>query len=165
MEIYVNVDASCKNEKSKSASIGIGVSLSVIEEEGRTEKISYGEFIGYGTSNDGEWLALVDGIKQATIYFMQNFKGSVNITPSINTGYTKSVCSITIYSDSKLVVNQVNGTFSIKQPKFEEYYDKFMYWLDCLPDGVDVKVVWVERNKNKRADELSRKANPFTIKS
>ena len=56
--------------------------------------------------------------------------------------YNKSE-GITIYSDSQLVVNQINGEWSVKDEKLCELYEKCMKKMNK-----DIKLVWVPRAKN-----------------
>ena len=92
--------------------------------------------IGWGTNNEAEYKALIKAlniIKEKKDYFSQIEK-------------------IIFYSDSKLLVNQVNGFFKVKQGKIKEYILK----IRELEMKINLPIVYhlIPREKNKEADQL-----------
>ena len=69
---------------------------------------------------------------------------------------------ITIRGDSKLVVNQLNGTFKVKAPRLLELYKEAKELLSCFSDS---RIEWIDRSFNTEADLLSRIAYSKYIKS
>lgn len=62
---------------------------------------------------------------------------------------------ITVCGDSQLVVCQMKGMWKIKQGMYVPYAN---YALTLLPKFPNLKIKWVEREKNSLADDLSKKA-------
>lgn len=83
------------------------------------------------TNNVAEWSALLYGLR---------YLKSVQYK-----GYLK------IYGDSQLVINQINGKYKVNQ-KLQKFY------VECkdLLNELDWNATWIERDKNKRCDELSK---------
>lgn len=92
--------------------------------------------IGWGTNNEAEYKALIE----ALIYIKEKI-------PQLT-----SVGKIIFYSDSRLMVNQVNGIFKVKQGKIREYLLK----IRELEMAIDLPIVYrlIPREKNKEADRL-----------
>lgn len=68
--------------------------------------------------------------------------------------------TIEIYGDSKLVINQLNGVFSISHNKIYSTKARQVCLLyKQLVERNNVKAIWVPRDMNKRADELSKEAH------
>ena len=61
---------------------------------------------------------------------------------------------ITIFSDSQLLVYQMNGFYSVSAPRIIPLYKK----LSALLKNRKVKFRWIPREKNQEADNLSRRA-------
>lgn len=78
---------------------------------------------GIGTNNVAEWSALID----ALLHCEEN-------------GYT----NVTIYGDSKLVVNQAMGTWKIKKDEFNLFKSE----ADRIRSKVKANIVYVPRDKN-----------------
>ena len=53
---------------------------------------------------------------------------------------------VTIYSDSQLVVRQLNGEYAVKNERLRELHRKV--WEIIFRRGLDVKFVWIPREKN-----------------
>ena len=93
---------------------------------------SFSENIGKKTNNEAEYLALLKGIE---ICIQNNIKDLI------------------IYSDSELVVKQINGVYKVKNERMLILYKKT---LDLLSNLKSWKVIHVLRDKNIEADELSK---------
>ncbi len=67
-----------------------------------------------------------------------------------------------IRGDSKLVINQLNGTFKVKAIRLVELYREA---ADLLSRFKNMQIEWIERSMNAEADLLSRIAYSKFIKS
>jgi len=117
------------------AALGVVIS----DSKGNTLK-AYGEYIGKTTNNDAEY--------QAVIYALKKIKALIG---KKNTKTAK----VNVYSDSQLLVNQLNGTYKIK----EEHIAKlFIEVWNLKVDFGEVTFSHVPREKNKEADAMVNKA-------
>jgi len=82
--------------------------------------------LGAGTNNEAEWRMMVMALEYLHA-LQQKIKGLV---PAV------------IYTDSALVVNQLNGTYRIKKQHLKAYYDKA---LPLYVDLADVAVTHTSR--------------------
>lgn len=62
---------------------------------------------------------------------------------------------VSIYSDSKLVVEQANGRWACKEPRLEPLRDEAR---SLLAGASDVTLTWVPREQNSDADRLCNRA-------
>jgi len=129
VKLTAYVDGSCFGNPGEA---GYGFVLldkddSVIEEQG--------VYIGKATNNIAEYRALL-GCLEA----LEKFKPS----------------EITIYSDSQLIVNQVNGTYSVKKEHLKELYNRVVQKINKLSASVEIH--HIPREQNNRADSLARTA-------
>lgn len=62
---------------------------------------------------------------------------------------------IVIRGDSRLVINQLNGSFKIKAPRLVELYHKAK---ELVSEFKFMRIEWVDRSLNSEADILSRMA-------
>ena len=110
-----------------SKTSGIG---GVIYKDGE-ELFTFSEYLDNATNNEAEYTALIHGLKSL-----------LNL----------SVLNVTIYSDSELVVKQINGQYKVKNDRMKKLYSdahvllsKFNLW----------KIEHVLRDKNTIADKLA----------
>ena len=68
---------------------------------------------------------------------------------------------VTLRSDSLLVVNTINGTWT---PKNGMYYPYYIKASSIIKEFKQVKLEWVPREKNKEADKLCKTAYETYIK-
>jgi len=109
---------------------GLSGAGAVIYENGE-EIWSAAEFLGYKTNNQAEYQALILGLKGA-----------------LNLGITV----LSVFGDSLLVVNQINGIYKVKSSSIFNLYEEVL----ALRDRFEyIEFNHVYRDKNKRADELS----------
>jgi ribonuclease HI len=66
-------------------------------------------------------------------------------------GYSNS--KVVVRGDSRIVINQLNGTFKIKAPRLLELYHDAKALLTKFQN---LKIEWVDRSRNSEADLLSR---------
>lgn len=64
--------------------------------------------------------------------------------------------SLSIYGDSKLVIEQINGRWQCKQMHLIRLRDRCLELLEKL--GIEWEATWIPREENERADALSRVA-------
>ena len=93
---------------------------------------SFSKFIGNKTNNEAEYFALIQGLNQAL---------------------KKDLKVITIYSDSQLVVNQINGKYQVKNERMKICFQKSM---NILSNFNRWTLTHIPREKNKEADSLSK---------
>lgn len=138
--IIIHFDAACKNKPNTNCPMGLGVAVFINShyQEDLSRAIGVQDHDQDGTSNIGEWLALCEALKVAK-QLRQDFKD----TP----------IKITVYGNSQLVVNQFNLIWRIKDTKFMEY---FRIARSLNADAKVGDIIWVRRELNKKADELSK---------
>jgi ribonuclease HI len=97
------------------------------------EKIfEFKKSIGVATNNDAEYKALIEALEQ-----IKNIK---------------KINKINFYSDSRLMVNQVNGLFKVKNGKIKEYILK----IRVLEQEINLPISYhyIPREQNAEADRL-----------
>jgi len=96
---------------------------------------TFGRYIGSGTNNTAEYQGLLGCLKRIGKY-----------KPS----------SVTVYSDSQLLVNQINGTYRVKKSHLKILHSHVMEVLGAL--SIEFRIFYIAREKNKEADRLARQA-------
>lgn len=112
--------------------------IGVVVKNQHGEKLtSFGQFIGRATNNVAEYQAVIAALK----WLINNPQISQSIKPPIN-----------FYLDSKLVVNQLNGRFKIKDLKLKN----LIIEIRNLEDKISPKIFYefIPRTKNHQADFL-----------
>jgi ribonuclease HI len=99
----------------------------------------FNQSIGIATNNDAEYQALIyalEEIKKQKEKLVNDFK----------------VERIDFYSDSRLLVNQINGFFKVKNEKIKEHILK----IRMLEQEINLPISYhqIPREKNKEADRL-----------
>lgn len=110
---------------------GIGL---VLYDHEKTPLYELGEFLGVCTNNVAEYTALLRGLTAA-----KTFKAA----------------SVKVFSDSELLVRQINGQYKVKSPDLLPLYQQARKLIGEIGN---VTVAHVYREKNKRADELANLA-------
>lgn len=108
-----------------------GIGMAFYKEGVYLEGVS--KYLGVKTNNEAEYTAVIHALKRA-----------------LETGEKK----IRLYSDSELLIKQLNGEYKVKSEKIIPLYQKVTNLLTSLK----VEFHWVEREKNKEADMLANKA-------
>ena len=108
----------------------------VIYNEHGEEVATYKKYIGKHTNNVAEYLGCFHGI-QACIQ--------------------EGIKNVTIYGDSKLVIEQVNGRWKVKSDNIKPIYNEIKKVLATKPFN-KIEFKHVKRDKNKRADQLANEA-------
>jgi len=106
----------------------------VIEDEDGMKLRTMHRWLGVMTNNEAEYHALIDGLKA-----VESWKPD----------------QLEVCLDSKLVVEQVNGGYRVKEARLKELHARAKELLDLFPS---VKVKQVPREQNKRADYLANQA-------
>ena len=119
------------------ASIGV-----VIKTENGKIVGQISESIGKSTNNEAEYQALIRALE----YLLLN---------KVKLGLSEYIL-INFFSDSKLIVNQVNGIFKVKNSRMRE----FIYKVREMEIQIPGKIIYnlIPREQNCEADALVNKA-------
>ena len=109
---------------------GVGV---VIVSGGR-EVRRIKKYLGRATNNEAEYRALLEALKAA---------GELG------------ACSVVVYSDSELLVRQLNGEYRVRSPRLVSLYGMVMHEASKFRE---FKLLHVPREKNREADRLANEA-------
>jgi ribonuclease HI len=109
---------------------GIGV---VLEDDQGMRLQGRAGYIGTATNNQAEYRALIEGLRTAAAWKPDRLE---------------------VYLDSRLVVEQVNGRYKIKEKTLQDLCRQAQ---ELLHTFADVIVTHVEREKNKGADGLANR--------
>ena len=91
--------------------------------------------LGKGTNNIAEYLSLLHAIEELK---------------------KKGIKQAAIHSDSRLLVNQMNGKWKIKSATSKKYVHTIKQKIENY--GLRLDIQWIPREDNKKADMLSKKA-------
>ncbi|MFH1231281.1 MAG: ribonuclease HI family protein [Planctomycetota bacterium] len=131
IEIYT--DGASRGNPGPSA-IGI-----FIKDASGREIVKKGEYLGETTNNVAEYTAVIRGLK-----YLLNKKlfGTTDI-------------EVILYTDSELIVNQLNGNYRIKSPNLIPLAIEVRRLLKKIPK---IKFNLIIRQENKIADKLANKS-------
>lgn len=113
----------------------------IIEDDQGTRLRTFHRYLGPATNNQAEYQALIDGLKA-----VRDWKPD----------------QLEVYLDSKLVVEQVNGKWKVKEPDLKELHNKATELLRELGNRVSVR--HVPREENRGADKLVNMALDEKVK-
>jgi ribonuclease HI len=108
----------------------------VIYDENKNEVATYKKYIGHHTNNVAEYMGCFHGIMACV---QENIK------------------NVTIYGDSKLVVEQVSGRWKVKSANLRPIYNEIIKVLN-KNHFEKINFKHVKRHLNKRADQLANEA-------
>ena len=131
----LHTDGACIAQKGV---MGIGYVLQI----GDTTYKRYQGIKADGTNNIAEYLALLEGITEASTHLQENGDNTLHI-----------------YSDSQLVVNQILGNYKVKNKQLQVLHE---YVLKALK-RFNWKIEWIPREYNTEADKLSKKATKLAL--
>lgn len=136
-KVYINTDGGSRGNPGPAA-IGV-VFCGPLGEEIH----NYNECIGVGTNNDAEYKAIIAALKilVKSQWFLAN-----------NLDQKEVICRL----DSKLVVEQVNGNYKIKEERIKVYVAEIKEIISQIK--LRISFIYVPREQNKRADELVNQA-------
>ncbi|MBD3250830.1 MAG: reverse transcriptase-like protein [Candidatus Pacebacteria bacterium] len=115
------------------AGVGVWIKDLLLDRE-----VSFGVYLGKKTNNEAEYLGLLAALK-----WLQK----QDLTPTD---------SVEFYLDSKLVIEQIQKNWKIKQDHLQQLADQCWQVTNSLP--CPIKYTHVKRDKNKTADELANLA-------
>ena len=127
-ELIIHIDGVARGNPGEG---GIGVIIETPDGE-TVEEI--GRYIGVTTNNYAEYEALLTALKTAVKY-----------NPS----------KVTVFSDSQLLVRQMNGIYQIKSKHLIPLYKQSRSLIDKIGNVI---IIHVPREKNKEADKLANRA-------
>ena len=113
------------------ASVGVAFFLDGVKVD------TYREDIGYATNNEAEYTALVRALELV----LKSSKLQA-------TGYRR----IEVFSDSRLMVNQVNGLWKVKEARLRDYVFKIRSLESEI--GLPISYKDIPREQNTVADDL-----------
>jgi len=136
-QIFINTDGGSRGNPGPAA-IGI-----VFFNEDEKVFYDYKECIGEGTNNEAEYTAIVRALEilAKSKWFLEN-----------NSSESKVICRL----DSKLVVEQVNGNYKIKQPHIQKFVNQIKTILGDF--RLNIQFIHIPREQNKEADKLVNEA-------
>jgi|SRR3972149_5212066 len=133
--IYVWVDGSCRCNGSKNALSGIGL---VAKRDGKN-LFSIGRRVKGHTNNIAEYYAVIHALKELRIYKQED---------------------IVIYSDSKLVVCQINENWNIISKPLK-YLNNVVYTILKRIVFKSLVFKWIPRELNKEANKIAQNITKY----
>ena len=112
----------------------------MIEDENGMRLRGLHRFLGKATNNEAEYEALIEGLRAVSEWKPDRLE---------------------IFLDSKLVVEQVNGRWKVKEARLQSLLAKAKELLAGFPD---YEIKHVERERNKGADALANMAMDAHVK-
>jgi ribonuclease HI len=110
-----------------------GIGVLIKDDRGRKIKQLY-KYIGQATNNSAEYTALIYGLQEALIL---------------------GVKDAVVFSDSELMVKQLNGEYKVKNHNLRSHYEQALH----LKAGFhSFEVRQISRGENKEADKLANQA-------
>ncbi|MFA7253418.1 MAG: ribonuclease HI family protein [Patescibacteria group bacterium] len=142
--IYINTDGGSRGNPGPAA---IGV---VFTDDDGEEIYCCQKFIGRGTNNEAEYQAIITALEVLlkSKWFVENNSDSHNV-----------ICRL----DSKLVVEQINGNWKIKQDHIAVFIKTIRELIARMK--LRISFIHIPREQNKRADCLVNLALDEELKS
>ncbi len=94
------------------------------------------QLMEYGTTNEAEYYGLLLALRTAS--------------------FELKIKELQVFSDSKLVVCQINGEWKVKHENMKPLYKKAKYLIDMYFTNFNIK--HIPREKNKHSDSIATKA-------
>jgi ribonuclease HI len=112
--------------------------------------VSDGTELSFGTGVVGEGPGMTNNVAEYTGLI----EGMKAVSKTVRPGDT-----LEIRSDSQLVVRQMNGVYRVRSERLRPLYQKAQKQQNALEArGIRVRIQWVPREQNERADYLSHQA-------
>lgn len=112
----------------------------MIEDEQGLRLRGLHRWLGVATNNEAEYHALIEGLKAVADWKPDRLE---------------------VFLDSKLVVEQVNGRYRVKEPRLQPLHREAKELLEGFGE---VSIRHVERERNKGADALANMAIDAQVK-
>jgi len=126
------VQPTLSSSDGRSSKAGIGV---IIKDENGRDVQRFHRYIGEATNNVAEYQALI-----ACLESLRDF----------------SVKCLKVYSDSELLVNQMQGVYRVKNDRLRELFRRA--WKLIQEGGYEFHIEHVKREFTKEADQLANQA-------
>jgi ribonuclease HI len=110
-----------------------GAGIVLLDEDGEL-LFELSRFLDEGTNNEAEYKALLRGLDAAA---------------------DLGIRSLRICSDSELMVNQLLGSYRVRNPRLQPLFEEAMHRLQQFDD---YDIFYVKRELNKQADRLANEA-------
>ncbi|MEM1584364.1 MAG: ribonuclease HI family protein [Nitrososphaerota archaeon] len=110
-----------------------GIGLIIYNEEGR-EIFRSSDYIGLRTNNEAEYLALIKSLEIAS---------------------RLGADEVELYSDSELLVKQINKEYNVRDEKIRRLYREVQ---ELMKNIKKFKIMHISRVENREADRLAREA-------
>lgn len=136
-KLYINTDGGSRGNPGPA---GIGV---VFGDSGGGTVHSYKGCIGEGTNNEAEYKAIIKALEilLKSKWFKEN-----------NIAEKEVICRL----DSKLVVEQINGNWKIKQDHLKVFVNEIRSMIEQM--HLNISFVHIPREENEAADKLVNEA-------
>ena len=140
-KLYIHTDGSCYH---KDGRMGLGMACFLDDSLKPFYTKGINKHQKLGTNNEAEYLAVINALIELN-----------------RVRYDAD--EIFIYTDSQLVVNQINGVYLIKEDRLQQLCTEVHRLLKDNP--IKITFIWCPRQnpRQKIADKLSKKANPYFI--
>lgn len=102
---------------------------------------------------DDEGIVVAESSKFLGYEISNNIAEYEGVIDALNLAIERGIYEIEIFSDSQLIVNQINEKFRVNQPELMELRERV--W-NLAVDFDSVAISWIPREQNKRADKLCR---------
>lgn len=138
MKYIIHTDGGARGNPGPAA-VGVVIERISLSEKGSQAHLvtEFGKKIGETTNNTAEYIAVIEALKYLT-----------DTTENVRPGESDE---ITLYLDSTLVVNQLNGLYKIKQPHLRELLTTVRL-LESDLGSATIIYTSVPREQNQRAD-------------
>lgn len=134
-KVKIYIDGAARGNPGES-----GIGIIIKDEDGRVIRSLY-KYIGQATNNIAEYTALVYALQEALILGLKD---------------------IEVYSDSELLVKQLNSEYKVKNSNLRAYYEQFLH----LKTGFNrLEIKQIAREENKETDKLANQAVDSKIDS
>lgn len=135
MELLIFTDGGSRGNPGPAAIGGVAY---VDQKEGMVA-YDFSEYLGIGTNNEAEYTALFHALS-----WLRGYESLADVS------------NVICHLDSKLVVEQVNKNWKIKEPRMRAFAEKCWEILRNLP--CEHKIIYVPRAENSVADSLVNQA-------
>ncbi|MEE9225281.1 MAG: ribonuclease HI family protein [Bacteroidota bacterium] len=149
--LYAHIDGASRGNPGES---GIGIILR--DAKGNTV-FSGGGYLGKGTNNEAEYNALLACLKKIKSVLMDQTRPQPRRAVGQGLGGREHAESkiekVIVYSDSELLVNQLRGSYKVKDERLKKLFRRAARLIHSLPIKVEIHLV--AREQNQDADMLA----------